>query len=293
MISTENFIRPGSDFYVYTPGAQAKRLFLYPMIVGNFTYLPGYNIRRNAFDSFLLMYLKKGECTVETAGHVYHAKEGNVIFLDCYAPHAYGTGSGCSIEWIHFDGISARGYFEAITEATGPIISLQNSYRFEKYLHRIYLGFRDTVAVGEPLLNNYLVNIMTELFLAKSHDVAEASASGIIEDTVAYISDHIHEELSLEQLASQASLSTFYFSRLFKRETGFSPHEYVIETRVNAAKFFLQNEKTSIKDICYSCGFSSESSFCTTFKKVTGMTPSKYRSAVNSLQDSDETDKTS
>ena len=73
-----------------------------------------------------------------------------------------------------------------------------------------------------------------------------------------------------------------YFSRLFKKETGYSPHEYVIQARVNAAKYFLQSARLSQKDICYSCGFSSESSFCTTFKKATGLTPSQYRKNVSS-----------
>lgn len=282
MQSTEKYIQPGSDFFVYTAGALAQKLFLYPMIVGSFRYLPGYHIRRQSFDSFLLMYIKRGQCLVEVGGEKRTAYEGNVVFLDCYHPHAYGTDSGCEVEWLHFDGPNARGYYDAITQQNGPIITLKDSYRFEKYLHKLYLGFRDALAVREPLLNNYIVNILTELLLTRSQDSADRRSSGIIDDTIAYITDHLQEELSLEQLARQASLSPFYFSRLFKNETGYSPHEYVIQVRVNAAKFFLQSARLSQKDICYSCGFSSESSFCTTFKKATGLTPSQYRKNVNS-----------
>lgn len=282
MISTEKYVQPGSDFYIYTAGALAKKLFLYPMITGSFKYLPGYHISRKAFDSFLIMYIKKGYCTVETDGRNYHAYQGNVVLIDCYSPHAYGSSSGWEAEWVHYDGAAARGYFEAITDSSGPVITLKDTYRFEKYLHNIYLSFRNSLAVREPVLNNYLINLMTELLLVRNQDIAEVSASGIIDDTLAYITEHLQEELSLEQLAKQASLSSFYFCRLFKKETGFSPHEYVIEARINAARYFLQSTRMSIKDICFSCGFSSESSFCTTFKKKTGLTPSHFRAHVSS-----------
>ncbi len=282
MLSTEKYIQPGSDFYVYTAGALAQKLFLYPMIVGNFHYMPGYRIRRQSFDSFLLMYIKRGQLLVETDGQLRTAYAGNVVFLDCYQPHAYGTDHGCEVEWLHFDGANARGYYEAITQQSGPVITLKDSYRFEKYLHKLYLSFRDALAIRDPLLNNYIVNVLTELLLARNQDSADVSSSGIIDDTIAYITEHLQEELSLEQLARQASLSPFYFSRLFKKETGYSPHEYVIQARVNAAKYFLQSARLSQKDICYSCGFSSESSFCTTFKKSTGLTPSQYRKNVSS-----------
>lgn len=280
MLSTEKYIEIGSDFYVYTAGALAKKLFFYPMIIGNFTYLPGYHIRRQSFDSFLLMLIKRGQCIVETGDQTRTAYAGNVVFLDCYQPHAYGTEQGCEIEWLHFDGQQARGFYDAVTHQAGSVLALKDTYRFEKYLHKIYLSFRDSVAIGDPLLNNYIVNILTELLLARNQDSADISSSGIIDDTIAYITDHLQEELSLDQLARLASLSPFYFSRLFKKETGFSPHAYVIEARVNAAKYFLQSARLSQKDICYSCGFSSESSFCTTFKKVTGLTPSQYRKSI-------------
>ena len=282
MVSTEKYIQPGSDFYVYTAGALAQKLFLYPMIVGSFHYMPGYRIRRLSFDSFLLMYIRRGQLLVETDGQLRTAYAGNVVFLDCYQPHAYGTDHGCEVEWLHFDGANARGYYEAITQQSGPVITLKDSYRFEKYLHKLYLSFRDALAIRDPLLNNYIVNVLTELLLARNQDSADVSSSGIIDDTIAYITEHLQEELSLEQLARQASLSPFYFSRLFKKETGYSPHEYVIQARVTAAKYFLQSARLSQKDICYSCGFSSESSFCTTFKKSTGLTPSQYRKNVSS-----------
>ena len=82
--------RPGSDYYIYMPSAQAKGLFLYPMIVGRFQYLPGYCLRRKALDGFLVMRLVRGVCEVESGGRHFRAREGQVVVLDCCAPTPIG-----------------------------------------------------------------------------------------------------------------------------------------------------------------------------------------------------------
>lgn len=280
MLSTEHGVLAGSDYYIYTPSSQAENLFLYPVNTGFFRYHPSYRLQRTAYDSFLIMYIRKGERDIETGGRHYHARADQVVLLDCYAPHSYRTTTGWEAEWLHFDGIAARGYYNAILENGNLIITLKDTYRFEKYLHKIYLHFKERMSVKEALLNNYIVNILTELLVRKDLEHSVNVSANIIDDTVAYINEHLTDPLTLEDLASQASLSPFYFSRLFKKETGFSPHGYVIASRVNMAKFLLKSSNATIKDICFSTGFTSESGFCTTFKKVTSNTPSEYRISV-------------
>ncbi len=283
MLSKESLVSPGSDYYIYTPSTQARELFLCPMIVGRFQYLPGYCQRRNSLDSFLVMYLTRGMCQGECGGRRFRAREGQVVVLDCRAPHAYWTEEGWEAEWLHFDGPNARGYYNAVTEG-GPVVTLKNSCRFEKNLRRIYTQFRENIPVREAMLNNYIVNLLTELLVGRELASSGAPSAGIIEDSVAYINEHLSRELSLEDLAAQASLSPFYFSRLFKRETGFSPHKYILATRINNARFLLRSTGDSVKSICFTVGFTSESSFCTAFKKETGLTPSQYRERLREPQ---------
>ena len=283
MLSREPRVAPDSDYYIHTPSAQAKELFLYPMIVGRFQYLPGYCQRRSSLDSFLVMHVVRGVCEVECAGRHYRAREGQAVVLDCYAPHAYYTDRGWEAQWLHFDGPLARGYYNAAVEGAGPVISLKNSCRFEQNLRRVYTQFRESAPVREALLNNYIVNLLTELMVGRDSAASGAQSAGIIEDSIVYINDHLPQELPLGELAAQASLSPFYFSRLFKRETGFSPHQYILAARINSAKFLLHSTSDSVKRVCFTAGFASESSFCTAFKKETGLTPSEYRAQVLDL----------
>ena len=69
MKSHEELVSPISDYFIYSPSKQALDMFLYPMQCGSFSYLPGYSLSRDSFDSFLLMYVQKGELSLTFEGN--------------------------------------------------------------------------------------------------------------------------------------------------------------------------------------------------------------------------------
>ena len=85
-------------------------------------------------------------------------------------------------------------------------------------------------------------------------------------------------DLDLAVVAGQVNVNPAYFSTLFRQETGFSPHEYLLRTRISMAKYLLRGSGLSVKVIAFRCGFAGESSFCTAFKRLEGVTPAGYRS---------------
>lgn len=278
MLSKELKVKKNSDYYLHTPTAQAMKAFFHPICVGYFSYDAGYQLERSSYDSFLLMLIKKGTCFVTSNGETHTAKEGQIVILDCYSPHSYYSDRGWDALWIHIDGPVSREYYEIITANNTNIFSLKDSYKFEKYLNRIYLLFKEGSSIKEALLSQYITFLLTELLISNEISPRQSQQADIIEESIVYINEHLAEELTLDDLASKASLSLYYFMRLFKRETGFTPHEYLLKARINTAKFLLKNTQTSIKEICFCTGFSNESSFCTAFKKRTGLTPTAYRS---------------
>jgi AraC-like DNA-binding protein len=280
MISNEKGVSKSSDYYLYTASVQATKVFLYPTYVGYFYYEPTYYLHRNFYDSFLIMHIKKGSCIIDFDGHTQTVTKGQIVILDCYKPHTYYTQSGWEAEWLHFDGPVAREYFKMITSISGFVITLRDSYTFEKYLHKIYLMFHENAPIKEALVSKYITNILTELLVSQESSSLSPNYSTMIEETTAYINEHLCENITLEDLASRASLSPYYFIRSFKRETGFTPHEYIIASRINSAKFLLKSTNLPIKEVCFNSGFTSEAAFCTTFKKWEKMTPSDYRHQV-------------
>ncbi len=67
------------------------------------------------------------------------------------------------------------------------------------------------------------------------------------------------------------------FRKLFKAQTGFSPHAYVLEMRLNRAKALLRETSLSVEEIGGAVGFSSLAYFSAAFQKRTGVSPSSFR----------------
>lgn len=88
-----------------------------------------------------------------------------------------------------------------------------------------------------------------------------------------YIEAHLDCSLELEELAQQIDMSQFYFSRLFKQSLGITPHQYVIQRRVERAKQLLRKGQLSLADIALECGFANQGHLNRHFKRLTGTTP--------------------
>jgi len=94
-----------------------------------------------------------------------------------------------------------------------------------------------------------------------------------------YIESNLTEEISLGSLASLAGFSIHHFNDVFKAETGYSPHRYIIERRIHRAKELLLTNDSPIAQIAVDLGFSGQSHFTEHFRKSTGTTPLRFRRA--------------
>jgi len=277
MKSCEEFVAPESDYFIYSPSRLALDMFLYPMQCGLFSYLPGYSLTRESFDSFLLMYIQKGELSLTFEGNTQRVTAGHFVLLDCYKLHSYSTSKGWECLWCHFDGITARSYYNSIVSRLGNVFSMPDTYPVLSKLTSILKIFYSGALVREPLLSKYLTDILTEFLLYTPMNIHTRNYANIAEEIITYINEHFKEDITVEELAARAGLSQYHFIRTFKKETGFTPHEYIVNTRIATAKYLLKNTRLSVKDICFSTGFSCESVFCGAFKRHQGMTPAQYR----------------
>lgn len=92
-----------------------------------------------------------------------------------------------------------------------------------------------------------------------------------------YVEANLQGALRLQDLATEAGYSPFYFARAFKATTGVSPHQYVLERRVERAKLLLRAQQLSLAQVAIQCGFSSQSHFSSQFRARVGVTPTAYR----------------
>lgn len=275
-----------SDYFVFTPSVTARKLFYYPLYCGRFHYNADYHLNRQSYDSFLLMYIESGSMELQFEGQQTIATKGQFVLIDCYEKHAYRSLEAWSCIWLHFDGSNARKLYQAIVERHGHAFTLTNTQSATAKMELILRNLEDDYIIREALISKYIYDILTAFFLHPDDGqmltatrTSQPSLTNLAEESMRYINDHYREQLTVEQLASRSGMSSYHYIRSFKRALGTTPYQYLIHTRLNAARYLLVNTQLSIKEICFSCGFLSESVFNNSFKKQHGLTPGQYRSS--------------
>jgi AraC family transcriptional regulator len=118
-----------------------------------------------------------------------------------------------------------------------------------------------------------------------AHRLRDRSAGGglpprRLRRVMEYIHDRLREDLSLQDLAGVVGLNQAHFARAFKRTTGLTAYRYVLVQRIERACRLLEDPSTPIVEIAVQCGFGSQSSFTTAFRRIQGVTPLVYRNAL-------------
>jgi AraC-like DNA-binding protein len=98
-----------------------------------------------------------------------------------------------------------------------------------------------------------------------------------------YITAHQAEDLTLSQVAQAVNTSTFYFCKIFRRVTGLNFTDYVSRVRIEKARNLLLNRNLRISEIAFEVGFQSLTHFNRVFKRILGVSPTKYRSRLPSF----------
>ena len=122
----------------------------------------------------------------------------------------------------------------------------------------------------------YLLQDVVESFMgAMFNPTSKGNAQ--ITRALQYMADHYTEPLTMARVAREIGLSPSYFSTLFRLTVGESFREHLMQIRVEESKHLLLSTKASLTEIAIAMGFADQSHYCKTFKRLVGMTPSKFR----------------
>jgi AraC family transcriptional regulator len=92
-----------------------------------------------------------------------------------------------------------------------------------------------------------------------------------------YIKTYFSSNISLDDICQEIHVSQYHFIRMFKHKVGLTPHQYLINTRVEKAKKLLDTGEYSITEVAIVCGFTNIQHFSSTFRKATGSSPTEYK----------------
>jgi AraC-like DNA-binding protein len=262
----------------FTRSRRCRQQFLYIQAAGHYMAAPEYAVLgRSGLHSCLILYTLGGRGVVEYRGKKAELTEGSIALIDCDLAHSYycRPSGGWDFYWLHFSGNCIDGYIDGITENWGAAAAAQEKPAMEKLMKLA----RSQEPAAELECSTLLIDLCSRLLLRLMRENTRPGAdmSPVIQAAVTYMEENCTRDVTLNELCAAMNISKYYFSHCFRRQTGSSPHEYLIGIRITRAKSLLRSTGYTVAEIAELTGFGDSSYFVRCFRAREGVTPLRYR----------------
>lgn len=276
LVQNEKGVLPGSERFYSKLSNDTLRMFYYVTSCGHYFCEKGYRIDRSGIEQVILMYIEKGNLTVEYDGYHQVAKEGDIVLLDCIHYHYYSTPDYSEFYWIFFQGLNSFEFCDYLIEKNGPVFRTPNNSKIGVFCRHMLSKF----STNQPLIDSEHSRIIHSMLCYLMPNTPASSAEEDLSPArraVQYIQEHLGEPLQLKDIAQYVDYSPAHLIRLFQKEFQCSPYEYLITMRMDHAKYLLKTTSMPIKSIALEVGYQTESGFTNAFSERIGIAPRQFR----------------
>lgn len=250
----------------------------------------------HAHDFIELVVILKGEGRFCVDGEEYLVKEGNLLILN---PGTYHRslrkpgGTGCAREcYVGFSGVDFQGCepgYLPLFQGQKKLILMPESMKKEVFrlCGAMEKESEDLRAGRYFMMKAYLIQLLCliireqqeeDLVHRKGYIFKSTGKKYVVQQITRYMEEHYREKISLDQIAENMYLSSYYISKIFKSETGDTPINYLISLRMEKAREILEkNPEISIQVVASRVGYEDAYHFSKLFKKYYGLPPIYYR----------------
>lgn len=137
-------------------------------------------------------------------------------------------------------------------------------------------GYQHLLAASSQTITHLLIRLLFDL----PRESKKTTSRIGINKAVEYIHVHYGEKITTTDLAHVGCLSPSHFTRIFKSETGFTPTDYIMKTRLDMAKRMLRTGEEPVTIIALQCGFNSSSYFSQCFMRAFNISPSQFKKSM-------------
>lgn len=252
------------------------------------TYNNVFNLRWH--EEMEIKYILSGKMNISCGTEIVCAQEGDVVISNPCEYHGNQVEKGENAEY-QFVCIDIKKIFggNELTEHLKDYVSgsycfknlIRNDKEVKKLVKMLFASFQDNRDLLYSTGAFYMLFASLQKYIDKdrkqlSRNEYSLRQKNVIDTAFAYIQNHYHETIRLEDIASQCFLTEAHFCRLFKQLTGETPIYYINKFRINKAVSYLAESQYTIKEIAEKVGFYDEAYFCRCFRKYKGVPPSRY-----------------
>ena len=227
----------------------------------------------STFEYVRIYYIRKGTAELNLTTGKLTLKEGYLYLIPAFSVLSGNCKSNMEHYFIHL-------VPDIFTEHFLSLLLLQRELVIPKeiaeYLFlNVILNHANDSAHAQIVTNNS-IHLLISYFL-ESSDLHKNSNITKFVKVFDYIDKHINEQIRIEELANLMFMNKVYFSNLFKKMFGVSPQQYILQKKLDKARFLLTNDTLPIASIAETLGFYDVSAFTSFFKKNTGFAPKDFR----------------
>ncbi|MBB5636137.1 AraC-like DNA-binding protein [Pedobacter cryoconitis] len=158
------------------------------------------------------------------------------------------------------------------------------SFLINKMIRICGEGSKEKDILADLTLKELLVRIMQTQNLKIIDQQNTDTNQNPLAYVIGYIKANLSEKINISSLSSKACMSKATFYRLFKRELGISPNDFILSEKISRAKQMLARPGSKIAAISYDLGFSDANYFIRVFKKLEGITPGSYQGQLSGIK---------
>lgn len=162
-------------------------------------------------------------------------------------------------------------------------VPVSKRYAFEALIHKLSTECERNDEYADFLAYSHMAELIIFLDRCSSHSVVPFDDISVHEERIQqvckYIINYYNQQITLADISKMAYMSPTYFSKKFKKVTGFGFNEYLNNVRIKMATNMLVETQYSVTEIARFCGYKDSNYFGDVFKKIMGVSPSKYRKA--------------
>lgn len=244
-----------------------------------------YYHRPKGIGQVILLYCTDGIGWVQINNQYIAIKAGEVYIIPSGVAHSYGSDQKVpwTIYWLHLSGNNCDATIKAIMGGTAapsyrPVYVGSGNVRIGLF-DRIEQSFLNGYSNANLMFANLSLSFFLSSFIAPEYfDQAEPTVKNdsYTEKAIKYMQENLSQPGSLAVIAASAHLSVSFFSKHFKKETGYSPIEYYNHLKIQKACQLLHSGNIRINEVAQKLGIADPLYFSRLFKKVMGVSPLTY-----------------